>query len=62
MKTIAAYRRAALILFVPVLLAAQQKQRFATMDEALQAGSVLSGRQGPRNVNWIEGGRRFSYT
>ena len=62
MKKIAAYRRAALILFVPVLLAAQQKQRFATMDEALQAGSVLSGRQGPRNVNWIEGGRRFSYT
>jgi len=61
MKTIAAYRRAALILFVPVLLAAQQKQRFATMDEALQAGSVLSGRQGPRNVNWIEGGRRFSF-
>lgn len=62
MKNIAAYRRAALILFVPVLAVAQQKQRFATMDEASQAGAILSGRQGPRNVNWIEGGRRFSYT
>jgi len=62
MKKIAAYRRAALILFVPVLVSAQQKQRFATMDEASQAGSILSGRQGPRNVNWIEGGRRYSYT
>jgi dipeptidyl-peptidase-4 len=41
---------------------AQEKQRFASIDEALQAGGILSGRQGPRDVNWIEGGRRFSYT
>jgi dipeptidyl-peptidase-4 len=32
------------------------------MDEALQAGAILNGRQGPRNVNWIDGGTRFSYT
>jgi len=32
------------------------------MDEALQAGAILRGRQGPQNVNWIEGGARFSYT
>jgi dipeptidyl-peptidase-4 len=32
------------------------------MDEALQAGAILRGRQGPQNINWIEGGARFSYT
>ena len=38
-----------------------QKQRFANIDEALAAGSALSGRSGPRSVNWIEGGNRFSF-
>jgi len=38
-----------------------QKQRFASLDEALAAGSSLSGRNGPRSVNWIEGGNRFSF-
>ena len=52
----------ALVLALPLLANAQEKQRFATMMEALQAGAALSGRSGPRNVNWIEGGRRFSYT
>jgi dipeptidyl-peptidase-4 len=42
--------------------AAQQKQRFATLAEALAATGALTGRSGPRDVNWIEGGRRFSYT
>jgi dipeptidyl-peptidase-4 len=31
------------------------------MDEAFQASAILYGRQGPRNVNWIEGGKRYSY-
>ena len=52
----------ALVLCLPSVAQAQEKQRFANMDEALQAGAVLSGRQGPRNVNWIEGGKRYSYT
>jgi len=39
----------------------QEKQRFATLDEALAASSELAGRSGPRNVNWIEGGNRFSF-
>ena len=52
----------ALVLCLPFVAGAQEKQRFANLDEALQAGAILSGRQGPRNVNWIEGGRRFSYT
>ncbi|MDP9204815.1 MAG: S9 family peptidase [Gemmatimonadota bacterium] len=52
----------ALVVCLPFVAGAQEKQRFANMDEALQAGAILSGRQGPRNVNWFEGGARFSYT
>jgi dipeptidyl-peptidase-4 len=52
----------ALVLCVPAIAHAQEKQRFANLEEALRAGAVLGGRQGPRNVNWIEGGRRYSYT
>ncbi|HKP77185.1 MAG TPA: S9 family peptidase [Longimicrobiaceae bacterium] len=48
-------------LLLPAALTAQQKQRFASLDQALQAGGALGGRSGPRSVNWIEGGNRFSY-
>jgi len=40
---------------------AQQKQRFATMLDAFRAAGALAGGNGPRNVNWIDGGERFSY-
>jgi dipeptidyl-peptidase-4 len=40
---------------------AQEKTRFANLREALQSGGALSGGNGPRNVNWIDGGRRYSY-
>lgn len=52
----------ALVLCLPFVAGAQEKRRFASLEEALQAGAILNGRQGPRNVNWIEGGRRYSYT
>ena len=52
----------ALVLCLPLVAGAQEKQRFSSLDEALQARAILNGRQGPRNVNWIDGGRRFSYT
>ncbi len=52
----------ALVICLPSFAGAQEKQRFANLDEALQAGGILKGRQGPRNVNWIEGGKRYSYT
>ena len=42
-------------------LAAQQKQRYSSLPEALQSSAILSGRGGPRDVVWIEGGRRFSF-
>jgi len=51
----------ALVICLPFVAGAQEKQRFANMDEAGQAGAILAGRQGPRNVNWIEGGKRYSY-
>ncbi|MDQ6770052.1 MAG: DPP IV N-terminal domain-containing protein [Gemmatimonadota bacterium] len=51
-----------LVVCLPFVATAQEKQRFSSMEEALQASAILSGRQGPRNVNWIEGGARFSYT
>jgi len=46
---------------LPAAASAQQKARFANLDQALEASSVLSGRSGPRDVNWIDGGDRFSY-
>ncbi len=51
----------AAFLTLPLTLAAQQKSGFASLQEGLRAGSALSGGFGPRNVNWIDGGRRYSF-
>lgn len=40
---------------------AQDKQRFATLGEALQSAPVLAGRGAPQNVFWLDGGTRFSF-
>jgi len=53
---------ALIVLLAPAAAAAQQKTSFRTRQEALQSGGALAGRAGPRNVNWIDGGRRFSFT
>src|SRR3954468_438969 len=45
----------------PAALGAKQKERFASLGQALQAGDAMDGQAGPRSVNWIEGGARFSY-
>lgn len=37
------------------------KQRFASLQQALSAGGQLSGSQGPRSVNWIDNGQAYSY-
>ncbi len=60
MKKISAYVLS-LAFLLPVIAGGQQKQRFASLDEALAASAALSGRSGPRSVNWIEGGARFSF-
>jgi dipeptidyl-peptidase-4 len=51
----------ALLVFLPTIALSQQKQRFATIDEALASSGILGGSNGPRSVNWIEGGTRFSF-
>lgn len=51
----------AVALLLPAALPAQEKQRFASLEQALQSGGAMNGRNGPRSVNWIDGGERFSY-
>ena len=55
-------RTLALVLLLPSAVLAQQKTPFRTLQEALQSGAAMGGRSGPGNVNWIDGGRRFSFT
>ncbi|HXD48632.1 MAG TPA: S9 family peptidase [Gemmatimonadaceae bacterium] len=40
---------------------AQQKQRYASLNEALASSAILAGRGAPPNVEWLDGGRRFSF-
>lgn len=47
---------------LPVTAHGQGSQRFASLDDALQAGGALGGRGGPAGLVWIEGGARYSYT
>ena len=47
------------LLFVPLKA---QKQQYSDLREALFSGRQLSGNNGPDNVKWIDGGKRFSYT
>jgi dipeptidyl-peptidase-4 len=47
---------------VASVLPAGAQQRIASVQEALSVGGALNGRRGPSGLNWIEGGRRFSYT
>jgi dipeptidyl-peptidase-4 len=54
-------RLAALFLTIPLALDAQQPARFASLQDAMRAGGALAGGTGPRDVNWIDGGRRYSF-
>src|SRR5262245_35622509 len=56
----------AILAFVLVLTPAttraqQNKQRFSSVGEAQQATGMLAGRPGPRDIVWIDGGRKFSF-
>jgi len=51
----------AVLFTLPAWLSAQDKARFASLQEAQRAGAALAGGSGPRNVNWIDGGRRYSF-
>ena len=63
MKTAAMHAAlATLVLLGSLPVAAQQRQRLGSVEEALRAGAALSGRGGPGSVNWIDEGDRFSFT
>lgn len=51
----------AFMLILPQESQAQEKERYSSVKEALQSSSKLRGSSGPRNVNWIDGGDRYSY-
>ncbi len=53
---------AAALFAIPHTGRAQQKARFSNITEALRASGSLSGHRGPQDVNWIDGGARYSYT
>jgi dipeptidyl-peptidase-4 len=38
------------------------QQRLTTVEQSLQFSGALSGRGGPPSLNWIDEGRRYSYT
>ncbi len=39
----------------------QEKAAYKSIQDALSAFMKLSGRSGPRSLNWIDGGNRYSY-
>lgn len=50
----------ALVLF-PCFLVAQERVGYKDIQEAVQATQILSGKAGPRSLNWIDNGNRYSY-
>ncbi len=50
-----------LLLALPAVGRAQEKTRFTNLMQAIQASGAMNGGSGPRNVNWIDGGQRYSY-
>ena len=49
------------LLLVPTIGQAQQKTRMHGLEELFAVSRALGGRAGPQNVNWIDGGRRYSF-
>ncbi len=51
----------ALFLAAAFALPAGAQQTFESIEQALGRSALFSGASGPQSVNWIDGGRRFSY-
>ncbi|GAB3799228.1 S9 family peptidase [Spirosoma humi] len=49
------------LLFAHLATAQQTKQRYTNLQQAVFSGGQLAGSSGPRSVNWIEGGTKFSF-
>ena len=50
-----------LLLLVPAVVSGQEKATFASLQDALRSSGAMFGGFGPGNVNWIDGGRRYSF-
>jgi dipeptidyl-peptidase-4 len=48
-------------LFVAPLAGAQTKQRYSSLNDALQSSAVLAGQGAPPGIVWIDNGARFSF-
>jgi dipeptidyl-peptidase-4 len=56
--------RASIVLVIGLVIALPlgAQQRIGSVEEALGVTGQLAGRGGPPSLNWIDAGRRFSYT
>ncbi|GAB4129900.1 MAG: S9 family peptidase [Raineya sp.] len=57
-------KKSLLLLFCLLLnfeVFSQQKKTFSSLQEALSSGGKFTGNFGPRSLNWIDGGEKFSY-
>jgi len=52
----------ALSLLLVTTSALSAQQRLTSVEQSLQFSGALSGRGAPPSLNWIDEGRRFSYT
>lgn len=51
-----------LFLIISSPIKAQEKSGYKSIMEAVLSSSKLRGNAGPKSVNWIDGGNRYSYT
>ena len=47
--------------FIAGFLQAQEKAGYKNIQEAIRATGMLAGKSGPRSLNWIDDGNRYSY-
>ncbi len=50
------------VVFCVISSASAQKARYESLQDALLSSRRLSGKRGPSNVTWINGGERYSFT
>ncbi|MCL4538992.1 MAG: S9 family peptidase [Bacteroidetes bacterium] len=60
-KTKSALFVTVVLLMTPGFLTAQGKQEYKNIEEAMRATGSLMGKSGPRSLNWIENGNKYSY-
>jgi dipeptidyl-peptidase-4 len=46
---------------LPSFSFAQNKIQYTSLSDAMSTGRILHGKQGPQNVNWINGGDQYSF-